>query len=191
MGDLNSTAEQQNSTVERQIRPDTLMGELGIKKDTYYGYLKHLGIKAEKDSEGKAYLTEEQANLVGLLRSHVKDGGKIEEFAISSMVKAEEASLGDQAEPVQAQQAPGFDMEDLVRGAAELAGHRMTMGQQLMLQMAERMTYEDLPEEVRLKVDSVRQATNPKHQNLSELADQMLNQWRQQRQQQPEAAAAA
>ena len=107
------------------------------------------------------------------------------------MVKAEEGGIGEQAGQPQAQQAQAFDLEDLVRGAAELAGHRMTMGQQLMLQMAERMTYEDLPEEVRLKVDSVRQATNPKHQNLSELADQMLNQWRQQRQPQPEATAAA
>ena len=180
----------QNSAVEHQIRPEQLQDELGIKKDAYYAYLKHLDIKAMKDGDGKAYLEPEQANLVRELREHVIAGGKIEDFAVSSMVKAEDANLGDQAELSQDQQPPSFDMDDLVRGAAELAGHRMTMAQQLMLQMADRMTYEDLPEEVQLKVDSVRQATNPKQQNLSEMADQLLNQWRQQRQQ-PQAAAAA
>lgn len=180
----------QNSAVEHQIRPEQLQDELGIKKDAYYAYLKHLGIKAMKDGDGKAYLEPEQANLVRELREHVIAGGKIEEFAVSSMVKAEGSNLGDQAEVPQDQQTPSFDMDDLVRGAAELAGHRMTMAQQLMLQMADRMTYEDLPEEVQLKVDSVRQATNPKQQNLSEMADQLLNQWRQRRQQQQEVAAA-
>ena len=46
----------QNSAVEHQIRPNALMEELGIKKDAYYAYLKHLGFKAEKDSDGKAFL---------------------------------------------------------------------------------------------------------------------------------------
>lgn len=31
---------------------------VGITNDAYYAYLKRLGIKAEKEREGKAYLTE-------------------------------------------------------------------------------------------------------------------------------------
>lgn len=191
----------QNSTVAHQIRPDALMDEIGIKKDAYYAYLKHLGIKAGKDSEGKAYLEEEQANLVRLLRSHVQDGGKIDEFSISNLeesgdlVKAEETELAQESaapcteEPV----APGFDVDELVRGAAELAGHRMTMAQQLMLNMANQMTYDDLPEDVKAKVDDLREATSPKHQNLSAIASQLLTKWRSQRSQnpQPEAMEAA
>jgi len=52
------------------IRPEELMEELGIKKDTYYGDLNYLKIKAAKDYNGKAYLTNEQANLVRELRSY-------------------------------------------------------------------------------------------------------------------------
>ena len=67
----------QNSTVEHQLRPDELMAELDIKKQAYYTYLKYLGIKADKDSKGKLYLTQAQANLVRELRSHVVGGGKM------------------------------------------------------------------------------------------------------------------
>ena len=58
----------QNSTVEHQIRPNVLQDQLGIKKDAYYAYLKHLGIKAEKGSDGKVFLTEAQANQIRALR---------------------------------------------------------------------------------------------------------------------------
>ena len=177
----------QNSTVEHQIRPEALRDELGIKKDSYYNYLKALDIKAEKDSEGKAYLTETQANLMRALRSHVLAGGKIEEFDVSngdaaSLALAEKADLTQDAGPDPQAQIPGFDMDKLVRGAAELAGHRMTVAQQLMLQMADQMTYEDLPEEVQAKVDGLREATNPKQQNLSVMASDLLSQWRAKRQ---------
>ena len=70
----------QNLTVEHQIRPSDLMGELGIKKDTYYAYLKHLDLQANKDPKGKAYLDPEQANLVRALRVHVEQTGKMEGF---------------------------------------------------------------------------------------------------------------
>jgi len=60
----------QNSTQFDQIRPEDLMQELGIKKDTYYADLSYLDIKAVKDKNGKVYLTNEQANLVRQLRSY-------------------------------------------------------------------------------------------------------------------------
>ena len=177
-----------NSTVEHQMRPDELMAELSIKKQTYYNYLDHLGIKAGKDSKGRVYLTQDQADQVRALRSHVQDGGKIEEFSVSNLkanglVKADETELAEEsaAQTSEEQQIPGFEAEELVRGAAELAGHRMTMAQQLMLQMANQMTYDDLPDDVKAKVDGLREATNPKPQNLSAIATDLLSQWRQRR----------
>ena len=163
------------------------MAELDIKKQAYYDYLKHLGIKAGKDSKGKVYLTQAQANLVRELRAHVVNGGKIEEFEVSNshpaaLVKTEAGEMDAAGQVPEADPAEDLDMNELVRGAAELAGHRMTVAHQLMLQMADQMTYEDLPDEVRVKVDSVRQATNPKHQNLSTMASDLLSQWRQKRQ---------
>ncbi|MEM8544362.1 MAG: hypothetical protein AAGF66_10290, partial [Cyanobacteria bacterium P01_H01_bin.119] len=116
-----------NSTVEHQLRPDELMAELDIKKQAYYDYLKHLGIKAEKDSKGKVYLTQEQANLVRELRAHVVDGGKIEEFEVSNLtpaalVKADAGEMDSAAQVPEVDPAPDLDMHELVRGAAELAG---------------------------------------------------------------------
>ena len=179
----------QNSTVEHQLRPDELMAELDIKKQTYYDYLKHLGIKAEKDLKGKAYLSQAQANLMRQLRSHVLAGGKIEAFDVSNsdpsaLVKADagEMAAAEQVPEVEADPTQGLDMDTLLTEAAELAGHRMTLANQMVLQLASQMTYDDLPEHVRAKVDFVREATNPKHQNLSGVASNLLSQWRQKRQ---------
>jgi phage terminase small subunit len=173
----------ENATVERQIRPNDLMTELGIKKDAYYEYLKHLGIKAERDSTNKVYLSEMQVNLIRALKEHVNKTGKMDGFG--ALAQQTEASLDAAAETVATQNAAasGVNMDELLLGAAELAGHRMTLQHQLMLQMADKMTYDDLPDSVRSKVDAMRQAADPKQQNLSSVADQMLNQWRQKRQQ--------
>ena len=177
----------QNSTIEHQLRPEELMAELDIKKQSYYDYLKHLDIKATKDSNGKVYLTQVQANLVRELRAHVVGGGKIEEFEVSNvdpaaLVKADAGEVDSAGQVPEVDPAQDLDMNELVRGAAELAGHRMTVAHQLMLQMADQMTYEDLPDEVKVKVDSVRQATNPKSQNLATMANDLLSQWRQKQQ---------
>ncbi len=184
----------QNSATPDPIRPDDLMAELGIKKDAYYAYLKHLGIKASKDPEGKSYLTDEQANLVRALRSHVEKTGKIEGFpntVESGLVWAEAPDL--LAEAVQqatqnASAADGLDLEDLIYSAAELKGHQLAMGDLVKLELANRLTYDDLPEEVKQKVDRVREAANPKLQP-AHLANQLLQQWRSQ--QAPAQAQAA
>ena len=176
-----------NSTVEHQLRPDELMAELDIKKQTYYNYLKHLGIKSEKDSKGKSYLTQFQANLVRDLRAHVVDGGKIEDFTINkeaaALAVADAGELDTAAEPVtQADSAEGLDLQVLHREASKIAAKRMTAGHHLVLAMAENMTYEDLHPEYRAEVDQVREAGLPKF-NPQELAADLLGQLRQQQMQ--------
>ena len=191
MSDQNSTVQ---SEAKPEIRPDALMDEIGVKKQTYYTYLNHLGIKAQKDSSGKAYLTNEQANLVRELREHVVAGGKIEEFAISNSLSV----VGDSGLAAEMPELPSaedpsagfdFDMEALMREAANLAGHRMTLANQVVLQLASQMTYEDLPGDVQAKVDSVRTAATANVQP-GKIAADLLGQWRQRRQQQEEVAAA-
>lgn len=175
-----------NSTVEHQLRPDELMAELDIKKQTYYNYLKHLGIKSEKDSEGKAYLTQAQAKLIRDLRAHVVGGGKIEDFTVSeeaaTLTVAEGAELSDVAEqPVEVNPTAGLDMEALYLEASEIAGQRLTAGQQLVMAMANQMSYEDLHPMTRAKVDKVRSAAAPKF-DAQQAATDLLNQFRQQMQ---------
>lgn len=176
----------QNSATPDPIRPDDLMAELGIKKDAYYAYLKHLGIKASKDPEGKSYLTEAQANLVRALRSHVEKTGKIEGFpntVESGLVWAEPADmLGDavtQATQNSSAGDDGLDLEDLIYAAAELKGHQIVMGDLVKLELANRLSYDDLPEEVKQKVDRVRESANPKFQPVH-LAEKLLQRWRDQ-----------
>lgn len=172
----------QNSAIEHQIRPEQLQDELGIKKDAYYAYMKHLGIKAAKDSEGKAYLEPEQANLVRRLREHVIAGGKIEDFPVSNSLSVMDGGklAADLPEVPGAGPDPaaGFDLDALMQEAANLAGHRMTLGTQLVAQLAAQMTYDDLPPDVKAKVDAVREAAMPSVQP-GKLAADLLDQWRQ------------
>ena len=64
------------------------MTELGIKKDAYYKDLSHLDIKPEKDSEGKAYLTIEQANEIRALRNHVNETGSRKDYKVVAHCKS-------------------------------------------------------------------------------------------------------
>lgn len=179
MSDQNSTAEYE---VKPEIRPDALMDEMGVKKQTYYTYLNHLGIKAQKDSSGKAYLTNEQANLVRTLREHVCSGGKIEDFPVEHFlsIRGENDLVAEVPEMSNEDPTADFDMDVLMREAANIAGQRMTLANQIVLQLANQMTYEDLPEDVRQKVDSVRSAATTTIQP-GKIAADLLSQWRQQR----------
>lgn len=160
------------------------MDEIGIKKDAYYAYLKHLGIKAEKDHEGKAYLTEEQANAVRALRSHVEQTGKMEGFPNnnSELAIASESSLLDEAAQVTEGERLDDQFDDLIRAAAELKGQQLVMPQLVIRELANRMTYDDLPDDVRSKVDSARESSVPKFQP-AHLADSLLAKWRSRQQQ--------
>lgn len=188
-----SSATTQNSDVMTQIRPDDLMAELGIKKDAYYGDLKFLGIKPSKDEKGKVYLEEEQANLVRALRSYMSNNeGKREGFQVEggALAATDAGEVVGSFHPPEQEEDPstGFDEEALYMEAAELAGHRMTMGEQVVLALASQMTYEDLPESVRSKVDGVRSATVPKFQPEA-IASNLLSKWRGQRSNQQVQAA--
>ncbi|MBW4523345.1 MAG: hypothetical protein KME16_27215 [Scytolyngbya sp. HA4215-MV1] len=174
-----------NSVVERQIRPEELMEELGIKKDVYYAYLKYLGIKAEKDLEGKAYLTDEQANAIRALRSHVQNTGKMDGFLNQNgeLTIAGEASLLNAAEQAQPQDNPMDEQfEELIRAAAELKGQQLVLPELVIRELASRMTYDDLPEDIQVKVANVRQSASPKYQP-AQLANDLLSQWRNRRSQ--------
>lgn len=175
----------QNSAVDYQIRPDDLMEELGIKKDAYYSYVKFLSIKVEK-ADGKAFLSTEQANLIRALRSHVVETGEMKGFVIpnseevsnlnSSELAVSDAASIESVQPETEEVPIADDFDYLIRAAAELKGQQLVMPQLIMQALADKMTYEDLPEDVRQKVDSVRKATSPKSPSL--LADQLLQKHR-------------
>jgi len=184
----------QNSSQPHRIRPDDLMQELGIKKDTYYADLNYLEMKASKDENGKAYLTNEQANFVRELRSHVSQTGKREGFVSSSsddingdlvhhQSRQEIAAFSEEAEEVdlnipQAEQG-GYEenLEKLIYEAAQLKMQNLSAPHLVKLHLAQQMSEEDLPPEMREKVQQVRDAANPKFQPSS-VANNLLQQWR-------------
>lgn len=172
-----------NSVVESQVRPDELMAEFGIRKDTYYDDLKFLGIKAEKDGDGKAYLSEAQASRVRALRAHVVEAGKRDGFMDSALVEMPDADVSgvDSGAMVNGAESPSQgDASGLIRAAAELKAQQMIMPELVKLELAKSMSFEDFPEDLQQKVASVREAANPKSQ-AAQIADQVLNQWRQTR----------
>lgn len=170
----------QNSVVEHQIRPDDLMGELGIKKDAYYAYLKYLGLKAEKDANGNAFLTDEEANAVRALRSHVQITGKMDGFLNRNgeLAIAGGGSLLDgTAAAAEPDQQMDDQLDDLIRAAAELKGQQLVMPQLVIRELANRMTFDDLPEDIKVKVENVRETASPKYQP-AQLASNLLSRWR-------------
>lgn len=183
MTDQNSagdTPTDQNSVVEHQVRPNELMEDLGIKKDAYYSYLKYLGIKAQRSTDGKSYLEPEQADRIRALWAHVQQTGKMEGFEETALATTEAGGLGD-TPPWEAETpADPTDFEQLIRQAQELAAQNMAMGEMVVAQLAQQMTYDDLTPELQAKVAQVREVTHPKT-NPAEIANRVLSQWRSQR----------
>ncbi len=174
----------ETQTVER-IRPQDIMDELNIKKDKYYRALKKLSITAKKDSEQKAYLTQEQANRIRGYLSGNSNEVENQTSASSSLVKADDRTLGTSANSnediyVEVEDpTEQFDLNQLVRSAAELKAQHLAMPDLVKLQLASQMGEEDLPDDLKAKVAAAREAANPKYQPAN-LAANLLGQWRKQ-----------
>jgi hypothetical protein len=175
----------QNSAPPETIRPEELMEELGIKKDAYYKDINYLDIKPEKDSEGKTFLTNEQADQIRSLRNHVNQTGKREGFSNSSIVKVDdsnsiESTNTNSEENIYVEPEnplDNFDVNQLIRQAAQLKARELAAPDLAIRAIADRMTEDDLPEDLKQKVEAVREAVNPKW-TPAQLADNILAQYR-------------
>ncbi|NEO91395.1 MAG: hypothetical protein F6K56_14605 [Moorea sp. SIO3G5] len=177
----------QNYAPSGAIRPETLMSELNIKKDAYYNDLHYLEIEAQTDSEGKAYLTQEQADQVRALRNHVKKTGKRSGFSDNSIVIADDSNLSAE-NPIPTTETEGdvyvqaenptdqFNVNQLMRSAAELKARELAMAD-LVRALADKMGWDDLPQDLQQKVIDAEEAANPKYTPAS-IADTLLAQYR-------------
>jgi hypothetical protein len=178
----------QNSAPNNSIRPDELMVELNIKKDAYYKDLSYLEITPEKDSEGKCYLTIEQADKIRALRNYVVETGKRNGFENNSIVKVDDSnemvSNNSEAENDiyinREEPTAQFNLEHLMREAAELKARELAIPSLVKRELANRMSEEDLPADLQEKVAIAREVANPKW-TPGQLADNLLNQYRSQR----------
>ena len=182
----------QNSSPDNIVRPSDLMDELDIKKSTYYGDLEYLDIKAEKDENKKPYLTIDQANQVRALRSHVNRTGKREGFEYAALAVSNNNELADIPEPndIYVEQkdiyvkpeepTEQFDFNQLMRTAQEVKLRELATPDLLIRGLANQMTEEDLPPDLKEKLAAVRETVNPKW-TPAELASKILAQHRQSR----------
>jgi hypothetical protein len=178
----------QNSAPDNSIRPDELMTELGIKKDAYYKDLSYLDITPEKDSEGKCYLTIEQADKIRALRNYVIETGKRNGFDNNSIVKVSDSNeivsnnnkSDDDIYINREEPTAQFNLEQLMREAAELKARELAIPSLVKRELANRMSEGDLPEDLREKVAIAREVANPKW-TPAEIATQLLAQHRSQK----------
>ncbi len=177
----------ENSTENQRVRPEELMEELGIRKSKYYTVLKDLGIKAEKDEKGKSYLTEDQAERIRVYLSGNTQVAESEEYDNSSMVKVDDSDIAASANSNDEEDiyikpddpSSQLDFSQLMRSAAELKTRELAMADLVKREVANRMTEDDLPEDLREKLNLAREAANPKF-TPAEVAGTLLSQWRNQ-----------
>jgi len=177
--------DQNSVSVEASIRPEQLMQELGVGKDTYYGDLKFLGIRAEKDGTGKAFLTAEQVTLVRSLRQHVEKTGKRDGFEGRSLAKIPDRNS---ALDVSVSEPEVGNVDQLIEVAAELKAQELVMPQLVTLELARQMTETDMPEHIQQKVQAVREAADPKA-HPAKIAANILAEYRNRRGGQTESMA--
>lgn len=177
----------QNSAPTNSIRPNELMSELGIKKDAYYKDINHLDIKPDKDSEGKAYLTIEQADEIRALRNHVGETGSRKEFNNNSIVKVDDSkklvSNSNEAQNdiyVNVEEPTDKIESSIVREAEELAARGMAMNDLIKIQLASQMSFDDLSPDLQEKVNIAHEVANPKFRP-ADIATQLLAQHRSQK----------
>ena len=192
----------QNSAPTNSIRPEALQNQLSIGKDTYYDDLKHLGIKAQKDSDGKAYLTFEQAEQVRALRSYVSKYGTRKGFVYekieneSSIVQVENNSLEATEKSVETEITPtteediyisethptdNINLDNLIRTAQELAARNIAIPSLIATELASNMEFDDLPPDLQEKVRIAQDAANPKKHQPKLIALDLLKQLRSQK----------
>ncbi len=150
----------------------SLLERWQISRPTLYNRLKYLGIQLMKGSSNKGYLTDEQVKLMDELDSHIKKTGKMEGFQSSYLVKTDDNNLVEASQEITEthediyvepeQPTEQFDINGLVRDAAELKAREVAMPDLVKRAVADQMTEEDLPEDLKEKVNLAREAANPK-----------------------------
>ncbi len=194
-----------NSDPNNSIRPEDLQAQLSVGRDAYYADLRYLGIKADKDDEGKAYLTFEQAEQIRQLRSYVSKYGTRKGFVYekvddesnigSSIVKSTDNSIETAQSNIGTEIATTeediyvsdirpteqVNLDNLFNTAQEIAARNIAIPHLLAVEIANNMKFEDLSPELQEKVRIAQDAANPKKHQPKLIARDLLKQWRSQR----------
>lgn len=193
MTDRNSATPDRNSATEMHYRPEEVQRELDIKSTQYYERIKFLGIKAKKDSQGKAYLDSEQFARMQRLDQHIQKTGTMDgfvdseggELAIANQINLVEVESGNLESPASRAEEPTIENDlgkQIFRAAAELKASELAMMPQIVREVANRMTKDDLPDDLKQRVEQSEEAARPNF-HPSAIADKLIEQFRQSRRQ--------
>jgi hypothetical protein len=152
------------------------MEELGIKKDAYYADLKYLNIQPNKDSEGKVWLTSEEAERIRHLRSHVEQKGKRNGFEENSIVLQDNNNLATSANNIYVDSREAIEdnqFDRVLNNAYDLKARELAASDLAVRAIADRITEDDLPQHLKEKLEAVRESVAPKWTPDS-LADKIL-----------------
>lgn len=128
------------------LTPEEAQERLGIGKSQYYEALKALNIKAQR-VDGKAVLSPEQFEAIAAYRAQVSG------TAIATV--SEESDLDIPASP-ETVTPDSDDFRHLIRRAQELKAQQLLQPHLVLMELAQQMTEDDLPPDLRSQVEEAR-----------------------------------
>ena len=169
----------QNSAKENKHRPEELLAKYNIKKNTYYARLKFLGIKASKDAKGLSYLTDEQLVQFDALHHHINVTGKMEGFDNTALVQSDDSQIEEATEEINLHNHKVNNEDEyaaLLRSAQEYVAGLELAKIALVKEIQENP--ELMPEDLRTQLEEAKKAVSPKSQSPQNLANNILAQFR-------------
>ena len=161
---------------------------MGVKSNTYYRDVNFLNIEAIKDDDGKTWITQEDAERIKALRNYVQETGKRKGFEDiedneANLIVSENNSIQNNEDDIYVtpdEPTENINVDNLVREAAELKAREIAIPDLLKRAIADKLTEEQLPEDLQQKIRLAREAANPKY-TPSMLAEKILARYRQQK----------
>ncbi len=170
---------------------EDVLSRLGIGLKTYYSDIKFLDIKTQKDENRKAFITQEDFNLLIQLRRHIEKTGTRQGFEaqkgelvvseqseLTNTNPAEITSTNNQIDYPQPEEPIATDEmgQQLFRAGAELKAKETAMPHLVVRAVADQLHEEQLPEDLKEKVEATKEAANPKW-NPGDLADSLIRRY--------------
>ena len=189
------------TTGTRMYTKKEMLEKFGIKSNAYHDRMNFLGIKPKRNKHG-AFLSSEQVELMERLDQHIKKTGKMEGFdrgifqgegdsntskGSNEIVKSgghditrEEDDDLERLEPETQSFNPDF--EQLMREAAELKASELAMADLVKRAIANEMSEDDLPPDLKEKVNLAREISRPKNNpaQVNSIAQNLLAKYRSQ-----------
>ena len=176
--------------METHIKTSELETLLGIKPSTFYKDMEFLNIKAIKDENNIAWITNKDFQRLKLLRKHVKTTGRrtgfqdlkegelvtVKEEDITNSKNGEISNKDIYVTPEDPKD--NMDVDNIVRQGAELKAREIAMPHLVVRAIADKLDESELPEDLQEKIEDAREASNPKF-TPEDLADSILMNYRQ------------